>query len=493
MSTPPAPSRRLTTPPLRQRTRTPATPEPSYEQSANDLLSSPLSPEPIPEVEDEAETATFVGTPEQAQVDIRIESQEEDDVDELRHSMSSPLSPAPSSRASSLPALATRGVKRVADDVLPALPPIKRVRVQQRKAAPVYTDDSESEDEIVQAPAPRKARRKVASEDQSEDEAPRKSRATKKGKRAQQDTDDGAPVKKVAGAKTVSSRDSEDEEDAHSRPRSKKKRAKAVKPRQFVESESDAEAQADTKAPTGRRASMSSTRSSPPPHSRQPSPSLRHSTPSDHRPQGKRTRGRKKSAGGDATAWRALENVDWSAEAPVPLPELEGMIIETLATARATSMSGQSILGVLMNRDSVRTCTRRRHLRSEDTDTPQEEGAGEGAEMDKTAWLHVLTHVLTTGHLGSGVFGRVDSSASDSDAPPSPPNSPAKPRMRLSHRAAQLAQWYYVPEKDADKERAGVVKSMMRGPGKRTETKKYKQYYWRPLGKISRWDPEDDL
>ena len=25
------------------------------------------------------------------------------------------------------------------------------------------------------------------------------------------------------------------------------------------------------------------------------------------------------------------------------------------------------------------------------------------------------------------------------------------------------------------------------------ETKKAKQYYWRPLGKISRWDPEDDL
>ena len=38
-----------------------------------------------------------------------------------------------------------------------------------------------------------------------------------------------------------------------------------------------------------------------------------------------------------------------------------------------------------------------------------------------------------------------------------------------------------------------VVRSMMRRPGKRSETKKAKQYYWRPLPKISRWDAEDEL
>ncbi len=55
------------------------------------------------------------------------------------------------------------------------------------------------------------------------------------------------------------------------------------------------------------------------------------------------------------------------------------------------------------------------------------------------------------------------------------------------------ARWFYDPERDEDGERAGLVRSMMRRPGKRSETKKAKQYYWRPLPKISRWDPEDDL
>lgn len=55
------------------------------------------------------------------------------------------------------------------------------------------------------------------------------------------------------------------------------------------------------------------------------------------------------------------------------------------------------------------------------------------------------------------------------------------------------AQWFYVPERDEDQERAALIRSMMPRPGKRSETKKYKQYYYRPLGKISRWDPEDEI
>lgn len=42
-------------------------------------------------------------------------------------------------------------------------------------------------------------------------------------------------------------------------------------------------------------------------------------------------------------------------------------------------------------------------------------------------------------------------------------------------------------------ERASLIRSMMPRAGKRSETKKYKQYYWRPLGKISRWDDEDAM
>jgi len=55
------------------------------------------------------------------------------------------------------------------------------------------------------------------------------------------------------------------------------------------------------------------------------------------------------------------------------------------------------------------------------------------------------------------------------------------------------ARWFYVPENDCDQERATLIKSMMLRPGKRNVTKKYKQYYFQPLDKISRWDPEDDL
>jgi hypothetical protein len=55
------------------------------------------------------------------------------------------------------------------------------------------------------------------------------------------------------------------------------------------------------------------------------------------------------------------------------------------------------------------------------------------------------------------------------------------------------AQWFYVPESDEDQERAALIRSMMPRPAKRSETKKYKQYYYRPLEKMSRWDPEDEM
>ena len=61
------------------------------------------------------------------------------------------------------------------------------------------------------------------------------------------------------------------------------------------------------------------------------------------------------------------------------------------------------------------------------------------------------------------------------------------------HALALEARWFYDPERDEDAERAALVRSMMRRPGKRSETKKAKQYYWRPLPKMSRWDAEDEL
>ena len=55
------------------------------------------------------------------------------------------------------------------------------------------------------------------------------------------------------------------------------------------------------------------------------------------------------------------------------------------------------------------------------------------------------------------------------------------------------ARWFYDPDRDEDGQRAMLVRSMMRRPGKRSEAKKAKHYYWRPLPKISRWDAEDEL
>ena len=51
--------------------------------------------------------------------------------------------------------------------------------------------------------------------------------------------------------------------------------------------------------------------------------------------------------------------------------------------------------------------------------------------------------------------------------------------------------YFYIPENDEDQDRATLLREMM--PKKRNETKKHKQYYYRPLGKLSRWDMEDDL
>jgi len=38
-----------------------------------------------------------------------------------------------------------------------------------------------------------------------------------------------------------------------------------------------------------------------------------------------------------------------------------------------------------------------------------------------------------------------------------------------------------------------LLKSMMPRAGRRSESVKYKQYYWKPLGKWSRWDAEEEI
>jgi len=131
-----------------------------------------------------------------------------------------------------------------------------------------------------------------------------------------------------------------------------------------------------------------------------------------------------------------------------------GMVIETMATSRASSLPVSSIYKQVMNSQPS--------LKNERTEHE---------------WFRIFERVLRDGEAGrgSGVFAKVESSGQDkSDRP-------------------LEAQWFYVPERDEDQERALLIRSMMPRPGKRTETMKYKQYYWRPLAKISKWDPEDAL
>lgn len=131
-----------------------------------------------------------------------------------------------------------------------------------------------------------------------------------------------------------------------------------------------------------------------------------------------------------------------------------GLIIETMATSRASSLPASSLVKHVMSSQPYLKDQR--------------------SERD---WLSIFERVLQDGSAdrGSGVFGKVESSGKDDS------NRPLE------------AQWFYVPERDEDQERAALIRSMMPRPGKRTETMKYKQYYWRPLGKISKWDPEDAL
>lgn len=83
-----------------------------------------------------------------------------------------------------------------------------------------------------------------------------------------------------------------------------------------------------------------------------------------------------------------------------------------------------------------------------------------------------IAAVLEGGRARCGMFEKVDGSGE-----------------RLRHKLLE-SRWFYVPERDEDPERASLISSIMPRQ-KRNETKKYKQYYYRPLDKISRWDPED--
>ncbi|KAJ7181692.1 hypothetical protein C8R43DRAFT_869433 [Mycena crocata] len=142
-----------------------------------------------------------------------------------------------------------------------------------------------------------------------------------------------------------------------------------------------------------------------------------------------------------------------------PAPEIDselcGMLIECMATSRASSLPMSTLYKTVMQ------------------SYPSLKSRGTEDEC-----FELMERVLEGGTVtagGTGVFGKVQSNGKDDMDPP------------------LEAQWFYVPERDHDQERAQLIRSMMPRPAKRSETKKYKQYYYRPLEKISRWDPEDEL
>ncbi|OJA15618.1 hypothetical protein AZE42_10322 [Rhizopogon vesiculosus] len=128
--------------------------------------------------------------------------------------------------------------------------------------------------------------------------------------------------------------------------------------------------------------------------------------------------------------------------------EFTGMLVEALATSRASSMDPFALHSALIQTHP--------HL-----DT----------KYDKKQWLKVIPAVLEAGRVRCGMFEKVHSSGTNGE---------------------KQARWFYLSEKDEDRERAGLLEELM-PKQKRSETKKFKKYYYKPLNKISRWDSEDAI
>ena len=195
-----------------------------------------------------------------------------------------------------------------------------------------------------------------------------------------------------------------------------------------------------------------------------------------------KTRRRNSTASKRASTGPIPDNDYHTPRAPTPpAPELtglraemRGMLIESMATSRASSLPVSSLCrSILQSRPSL------------------------ASQRSERQWLKEFEDVLEEGWRGCGVFGKVESSGKVSHwfvecFPGADRGAVLGPGQDDSGYALE-AQWFYIPERDEDQERAALIRSMMPRPAKRSETKKYKQYYYRPLEKMSRWDPEDEI
>lgn len=254
-----------------------------------------------------------------------------------------------------------------------------------------------------------------------------------------------------------------------------------------------------SRSPSPTRSTAADARSSSPTTIR--APSIRSELPEDDpTPPTKRKRGRRRRRSPSLHSTRSRSHSPIAPQSPhtlsallanpstspLPLPyaEFQGMVIETLATSRASSVTVSVLWRTMMEaRPVLREVKTRGKGKGvgdagseemvKEKDTEEEEGVKE--EMGKSEWMGLIELVLEEGKRKCGLFDRVESSFKD------------------DHGKPLEAQWFYIPENDFDKERAALIRTMMPRAGKRTVTKKYKQYYYKPLGKISRWDPEDAI
>ncbi|KAJ3813899.1 hypothetical protein EV368DRAFT_9905, partial [Lentinula lateritia] len=128
--------------------------------------------------------------------------------------------------------------------------------------------------------------------------------------------------------------------------------------------------------------------------------------------------------------------------------ELVGIIVETMSLSRSSSHLALSL------------------YKTRNTSMNEEGGTAGMSETD-IVWVSEFERVMTESADRYGMFGMVESSFRNSRNLPLPFSS----------------RFFYVPDCDPDVERAQLIRLTMPGSGKRSETKKYKQYYWKPVGK----------
>ncbi|KAJ4478341.1 hypothetical protein J3R30DRAFT_3480569 [Lentinula aciculospora] len=195
-----------------------------------------------------------------------------------------------------------------------------------------------------------------------------------------------------------------------------------------------------------------------------------------------------------------FQNCESSLPPPSPFDfELVGIIVETMSLLRSSSHLALSlyrmlretrngIFATLMKANSAHLDTVTEKLRSKGlfghtSGNPEqrsrrgrpkratsvnEEGGTAGMSEADIMWVSEFERVMIESTDRCGMFGMVESS------------------FRKDPRDLPLpfsSRFFYVPDCDPDIERAQLIRLTMPGSGKRSETKKYKQYYWKPVGK----------